>query len=162
MRESATQERQADVGRKVPCIYTGDLLRPLGIDIIYYTYCIYRYITCIIYRAWHQHTSTRHIMQPMQYQAVVQCLHSSGQHTPTSMSAFEFHTLGDDGGRPYSSSIQGRRPTVRHWLTPVLGHRLYSYVVDTTYALAHPSFNCQKLSLDRFHPPAHNILLLDL
>ena len=55
MRESATQERQADVGRKVPCIYTGDLLRPLGIDIkLYILYNIYmyiQYITCIIYRA---------------------------------------------------------------------------------------------------------------
>ena len=50
-RESATQERQADVGRKVPCIYTGDLLRPLGIDIIYYIYMYIQYITCIIYRA---------------------------------------------------------------------------------------------------------------
>ena len=44
---------RADVGRKVPCIYTGDLLRPLGIDIIYYIIHIHVYtgilhVRCII------------------------------------------------------------------------------------------------------------------
>ena len=57
-----------------------------------------------------------------------------------------FNTL-RDGGRPKTSTVRGRPPTA----------------IEPLLSSAHPSFeDCQKLSLERFLPPTHNILLSDL